>query len=329
MDSFYRKVYPKSWFLIKNNLSLLFFGMFASILGFHEIKTLFNLNGATPDLLGSVLESWTIIIKALAVTNLTWASFPALLNIIAMFILFAIILIMAVSSQGALVYSTIQKQKFKSSSKPSKFFEAFQIGVHKFWPLFGLNILNTLIGYFFVISVVQPLLSFLNNGNQETAVIYLLLAIIVFFILLPIIVIISFVTRYGAAYIVIKNEKLIPAFINGWNLFKINWLITVENIIVLLVITFLFYLALLTVSVFVFTPFLILAYFMSSFSIIFWLLIALGSLITIVLFIVATSFFGAYYNIIWANIFLELTSKGKSHSKIHRIARKHLPRLAR
>ena len=324
MDSFYRKVYPLSWQIIKNNFSLLFFGMFASILGFHEVKTLFNLDSVSPDLLGSTLISWLSILKTFAVAQFTWSNLPVLLNVIAIFVLFAIIVILAISSQGALIYATIQKNNQK---KGFKFTEAFRVGVEKFWPLFGLNILNTLIGYFFIVSVIKPLVDFLNHSNNEV-VVYLLLAIIVFFILLPLVIVISFVTRYGAAYIITQNDTMTAAFIKGWTLFKINWLITVENAFFLLLITVLFYLVLFTALVFVFTPFLVLAYFMALNTIIFWLLMAIGSLVAVFLFILATSFFGAYYNIIWANIFLQLT-KGKSHSKMHRLAHKHLPRLTK
>lgn len=313
---FYRKVYPKSWQIIKSNLSLLFFGLFASILGFHEIKVLFDLNDANPDFLGSVILFWGSLFKTIAVVEISLGSLPALLGLIGMFILLAIVVILAVSSQGALIYSTSLKGKLK-------FLDCFQKGLEKFWPLFGLNIINTLIGYFFVSFVLNPLISFISISNVW--LLHLVLSIFAFFILLPLIIIISFITRYGVAYIVLKNQKVMEAFINSWYLFKINWMITLENAIFLSIVTILFFLAMFTAMVFIFTPFLILSSFMSFSYTLFWLIIAIGALMGIIVFIIGTAIYGAYYNIVWSNVFLELTSKGVSQSKLHRLATQYVP----
>jgi len=203
------------------------------------------------------------------------------------------------------------------------FSKHFQAGLEKFWPLLGLNLVNVLIGYFFVRLVVQPLIYFIIVSNTGPGL-YLLLAIITFFILIPLIVIISFVTRYGAAYIILKNQTFSKAFVNGWNLFKTNWIITVENAIFLVLITFIFFLIMFSAMVFAFVPFLILSILISSTTLVYWLIILIGSLVAVIIFILATGAFGAYYNIIWANVWIQLTSKGKSHSKLHRATRKYL-----
>lgn len=324
MDSFYRKVYPRAWQTIKNNLALLFFGLFASILGFQEVTILFNFNKLEADFLSGTVMSLYEWISILAMTNITWANAPAVLNLILLFIIFAAIIILAISSQGALISSAVDAAS-KDKKKISAYFSKhFHLGLEKFWPLLGLSVVNVLIGYFFVKLVIQPLIYFINISNTGPGL-YLLLAIIVFFILIPIVVIISFVTRYGAAYIVLKNQSFSNAFVNGWNLFKINWLITIENAVFLTFITFIFFLLMISAIVFAFTPFLILSLLISFSTLVYWLIILLGSLLAVIIFILASGLFGAYYNLIWANVWIQLTGKGKSRSKIQRASKKYLP----
>jgi hypothetical protein len=324
MKPFYRKVYPRSWQTIKNNSSLLFFGLFASILGFQEITIIFNFNKLEADFLSATIMSLYEWISILAMTQITWANLPAVLNLILIFIIFAAIIILAISSQGALISAAVDAASKGKKTIGIYFSKHFQIGLEKFWSLLGLNIVNILIGYFFVKLIIQPLIYFIIVSNTGPGL-YLLLTIIVFFILVPLVVIISFVTRYGAAYIILKNQNFSKAFVNGWNLFKSNWLITIENAILLIFITFIFFLLMLSAMVFAFTPFLILSLLISYGALVYWLIILIGSLLAVVIFILASGMFGAYYNLIWANIWIQLTGKGKSHSKVQRVTKKYLP----
>jgi hypothetical protein len=63
-----------------------------------------------------------------------------------------------------------------------------------------------------------------------------LLTLIAFIILIPINVIISFITKYAAIYVVTQGNKIFPAIVNAWRLFKKNWLISLELGILLLII---------------------------------------------------------------------------------------------
>lgn len=324
MDSFYKKIYKKSWLTIKNNYNLLFFGLFASILGFYEVRILFNLNNVGPDFLSSNLINWFRIFAIFSTTNLASISFGGLMNMIGMFMFSAIMVVLAVSSQGALISAAVEK----TNGKGSKFNKHLQLGLQKFWPLLGLNVVNTLIGYFFVMVVIEPLITFVAL-SATTWFLYMILSLVVFFVLIPLVIILSFVTRYGVAYVIIKDNKFIDAFYNGWNLFKVNWLVTIENAIFLLFVTLIYFILLLSLLVFIFTPFLILGLFLAFNMFVFWAIFTIGIFLTVIVFLLGTAKFGAYYNLIWANVFLELTAKGKTYSKIHRVAHKHMPRLTK
>ena len=321
---FYRKVYPKAIKTIFQFPALIFFGLFSSILGFNEIKTLFNLTDSVPDFIGSVVIYWTEIFLLFSSNGFSWAQLPNLLGIAGLFIIFSIVTILAVSSQGALIKASVDNNK---RNKKNNFGDYLNIGVEKFWSLLGLNVINTLIGYFFLILVVEPIIYFLVISDK--IFVDLLLAIMIFFVLIPLIIIISFVTRYGAAYVVIKNESLSSAFIHSWTLFKINWLITLENAFFLTLITIFYFLLLATLMALLFVPFLVFGLLISLGSFFFWLIIILGMLLVITALILGTALYAAFYNIVWANIWENLAAPGKSQSKIQRLSHKHLPELNR
>ncbi len=131
------------------------------------------------------------------------------------------------------------------------------------------------------------------------------------------------------AYIMLRDQKLWEAFNNGWELFRANWLITVESAITILIAAVIYTALGFALLAFVFAPFIVLALLLQITPVVFYLLIIIGAFALVVVFILITSLFGAYYNLLWANIFLRLTGRVKSHSKIHRIAHRHFPALTK
>ncbi|MBT4349863.1 hypothetical protein HOD19_03780 [bacterium] len=325
MESFYRKVYLRSWRIVKNNWYLLFFGLFVSTLGLTgDFKALSNLEAN--DIISTTLVDWINIFHTFAVADITLDKLPTLLMLIGTFLFLAVILVMAISSQGAIIQATANDHK---KTNKNTLINNLQTGVENFWPLFGINILNKLISFVFVVGAIIPII-YLLSLSQNASFMNFLMTIIVFFVLVPIAVIISFVTRYGASYIIIKKQSLTQAFFNAWRLFRVNWIISLENALALLALTILYGLIIISLLAFVVTPFLILGYLVAQISIFgFWILIIAGSLAAIILFLTAVSLFGTYYTVVWTELFIELTNPGKNASKAHRFAKKHLPRLAK
>ena len=324
MEPFYRKIFSQSWQLIKQNFQLLFFGLFASLLGFNEIKMVFDFQNATPDFLGSWLITWWTNIQKLAGNSaINWSQADSFIMLIGLFIIFAIIVILAISSQGALIYNA---SKFLKNGR-SKTNNGLAVALDKFWPLLGINLINTIIGYFFIAFIISPLVGLIAINSGLTF--YFLLSLIVFFLLVPLIVTLSFATRFGMGYIVIYNQPLWKAFNNGWELFRANWIITIESAITILIFTVIYVALGLAAMAFIFAPFIVLALLMQISPIVFYLLIILGAFATVVVFLLITSFFGAFYNLLWTNIFLCLNGKAPSYSKVHRLAYRHLPALTR
>ncbi|PLX25930.1 hypothetical protein C0580_01035 [Candidatus Parcubacteria bacterium] len=331
--SFYGKVYPKTWQIIKNNYYLLFFGLFASVLGFFsEANVFLNLNDTQPDFISSNILQWGRVMETILSSGASLGTFSGMLSMLSIFVIMAIVIVITVSSQGALIHSAYHnnlKKSKKAESKGQTFKENFQVGLEKFWPLLGLHIVHSFITFFFLVLIIDPLIYFLTTINFGP-IIYLLIAIITFFILIPLVIIISFVTRYGSAYIVIKNQKLVDAFFNGWLLFKVNWLVTIENAIFLMLVTIAYSFLLSSALALIFVPIVIVSILVSATNPVFFFIVSsLGAFLAVVMLFAGIALFGAFYNVVWANVFMELSAPGKTQSKLHRVTKKHLPHLAK
>jgi len=184
-----------------------------------DFKTILNFE--SKDLVLTTLLSWVDIFRTFAVTNINANDIPILSQTIGVFFIFAIILALAISSQGALIHATSQNYNtIKQGKKEHPLVENLRVGVENFWPLFGMSVLNLLVAIGFGAGVIQPILYLLTltftSGMAEFFV-----AIVVFFSFIPLVIIISFVTRYGAAYIIIKKQSVTKAFFSAWRLFHV------------------------------------------------------------------------------------------------------------
>ncbi|MBP9802307.1 hypothetical protein KBC40_01810 [Patescibacteria group bacterium] len=326
MEFFYRKIYLHSWQIIKTNWHLLFFGIFVAALGLTgDFKAIFNLQNQ--DIVSSTITGWIEIFYSFSTAQLTWAQFPAVLTLIFLLLGLAIILVMAISSQGALIEATNQSHKNNTFKNPLN--SHLQVGVENFWPLFFLNILNKIIAFLFIVGAIVPI-THLVAMSQTHSFVNFFIALVLFFIIIPIAVIVSFVTRYGAAYVIIKKQDTVRAFFNAWTLFRVNWIISLENAVLLLGFTALYSIALVSILAFVITPFLIIGFLVVNISApAFWLLMIVCGLLSIIIFMAGIAIFAAYYTIVWTELFIRLTERSKKHSKIHRLAAKHMPALTK
>ncbi len=325
MQSFYRIVYLRAWAILKNNWRLGFFGLFVATLGLTgDFDAIVNLQNS--DIISATLTNWLNIFRNIATIDFSWGMLPDMFIFIGVLILMAIVLVLAIASQGALINASNQANS-KKVLAPKSLFDDLEIGVDKFWPLLSLNLLNKLVGFVFVAGVIMPIVYLLSLTQTNTAM-DIIIKIFLFFVIVPLTVIVSFVTRYGYSYIILKKQSAPQALASAWTLFRFNWILSLENALTMLLFTILYTMALIAASAFLITPFLILGYLVSNISALgFLILMVIGSFCFILLLISAISLFGAYYTIVWTETFLHLTSKKVSLSKVHRLAARHLPRL--
>jgi len=144
--------------------------------------------------------------------------------------------------------------------------------------------------------------------------------VLLFLVFIPLSIVLSFLTKYAIAFVVIKEESLLSAYKESWNLFIKNWLISVEMAFLLFFISFVSALGLILLFLIITVPILFIIILFSQILVyVNILVIVFGAM---VVYLVAMIIFGSFMTTFqissWTNLFIELISKG-GVSKLNRI----------
>ena len=139
---------------------------------------------------------------------------------------------------------------------------------------------------------------------------------ILFVVFVPIAVSLSLIIKYAISCRVLENKSVITSLENGWNLFKKNWLISLEVALILFIISF-------------FSSFLILIIISILFFPLLWLSIVFSigwlSFLMIFLSLVVAVLFGSLLTTFqiatWTDLYLHLKDN-KGVAKLERIFQK-------
>ncbi len=315
MTSLYRQILKKAWLITRKFRYLWPLGIFAAFLGNGgEYQVLFkqmndvsyqsdtilvwknNLNAFLPTLdLNSgkvLLVSLSLLISLIILIAFLWLVISSLAGLI----------------KGAAAAD--KEERFKARI-------LIKEGSKKFWPILGLNIIAKVIVYGILILILAPLMlaTFAQNNSAGNFLVILL----TFLIFIPLTIIVSLITKYASAEVVLKNEQLWASFKKGWRLFSNNWLISLEMAFVIFVINIVIGLGFVLFSLILFAPFFFfgIVYTISSPSL-------FNSLIyiSLTLLLIASVFVGALLATFqissWTLLYLKLTSGAKVYSKIVR-----------
>ncbi len=302
----YRNIMRDSWQSTIRFKYLWFFGLFALILGnggeyeifFRSIFSNENNSSLWTTFFAPFLN-WDVL------TNLGtrfWDNPFLVLEIIFtyIFVLFIFLFIawMMNVSEIAIVNSTAKQVKGEEHDLRMGMRE----GILNIWPVLFLNFAVKILIFLFLI-----LLGYLSGS---------IFVIALFLIVIPFLMSLSFVTKYTICEIIIRKEKMKNAVILAWQLFKKNWIISLELAMLLYLFT------ILAVIVFMFLSFNIEKLFeilATTFPIIsFNLFVVMVPIIELFTLAFVLSLLSVFQITTWTKLFLELDSKG-GKSKIERL----------
>jgi len=303
MKVFYREILKKAWDLTKRLKYLWFFGIFAALTANGEEYDLIVRNFDTVAKLDHQIQKLRDLLNqgvfSTVSQNLnsffTNNIFSSILIVFAGIIIVLAGIYLITISQIAIIKAA---SLFKKDKK-MPFIDGFFLGTRKFWPVFFINLLAKIIIYGLLLIVGIPLaIAYVNSGNFTLLTTISLFA---FLVLVPLNVFISFLVRYASIHTVLKGAGVFASIKESWHLFRKNWLITLENALLLYIINFLITFVIVSIATFTQLPFTAAGYivFMA-------LLIFVGA-------IIATFRFG-----VWTYLYLAI-SKGEGISKIIRI----------
>ncbi|HNV12642.1 MAG TPA: hypothetical protein PK686_01935 [bacterium] len=323
----YREILKRAWKISWKNKILWFFGFFASLISFGaELKIFsraFSQESGLKIINNIGLFIKTGIFSKNALYNLSyliktepWSAILLFLILIVTLAISLFFIWLATTSQISIIDAV--KKINKENKEKINIKDQIKKSKNKFWPVLGMNVLIWLIinGVTLLISLLLVVIIIQNKSS--------LLAIygLLFIIFIPIILFLSFMIKYAIAYIVIDGKKTSDALKSGWELFKKNWLISIEMSITLFFINIL---AMAIISIVVFLIFLVLAgiamttaIFIFSSQAFFWGLISIAILIAVVLISLGSAIINTFQISAWTELFIKLKEE-KTSSKLERI----------
>ena len=318
----YRSVLGSAWTITKQHKKLWLFGFFAFLLsagGEYQILTKI-LNEDYGAGFYEKMQSGSTLLSPSFWSNLCQvcynqpkAGFGIVLLLILMAFLAFILLWICIKSQISLVKWTKTYLNNKNKEKRASFWEEVPASDNKFWSVLGLNItIKVLITLLFLL-LSLPLIYLYFRDSGFAILVYTLF----FIVFLPIAISLSLLIKYSIAYIVLEKQSFVKSLESGYELFRKNWLVSLEMAILLFLINFLIGLIatfilsvvllpiILTLIIFkLLTP----LYLITAFSFLF-LVVTASALMT-------------FQTSAWTILFLELKEKG-AQAKLERIFKKN------
>jgi len=316
MNSVYRQILKKAWQITKKFRYLWPLGIFAAFLGNGgEYQVLFKQLQTVAEQ-QTTLSIWQDNLKAiLPPLNLSAGNLiPVILNLIFALLVLGLFLWLVIAAFGGIIKGAAEANQ----DQTNKTNVLLKIGSRKFWPLLGLNVIAKVIVYGFLILILAPLL--VATFAQGQGLINALITMLIFLIFIPLTIMVSLVTKFAAAEVMLNNQKFWDAFKIGWRIFAANWLVSLEMALVIFIINILVSLALIIVSLLVLSPFFFFGiwYTISSpylFNTLMY--IALGSILAVSLLVGAA--LATFQISSWTLLYLRLTGGEKTYSKIVRL----------
>lgn len=287
--SLYRPILKKAWAITKKYKNLWFFGLFVAILGLSGeyeilIRAFYNPAIQTTDqgIIEAAIEGaqsgWAdaIITNQTSLTNV-WNSIisqPSALIFIALIIVLAVaislfLIWLSVISQIGLIKNADQNSKNRKATLN----QGIDFAVTKFWSVLLSNIILKIIIFLLFLILGFAIIALSGQGLLGTILYYL-----AFIIFVVIVFTVSFLIRYQIMYLILNKESFFKSWKSAFDLFKNNWLISLEMALIL----FLFYIlaAILTslIALIVITSIAII-FKLTTYSI--WILALLGFIILI------------------------------------------------
>lgn len=317
----YRKILNQAFLVSWHNKYLWFFGLFAALVGSGGYEIVGqglavnsdNLLWAKDFLNTGVISSGTFgNIKNLAISQ------PSDLVIIGLLLLVflaitAFLLWLATVSQTAIVSSATHI----IADKKHSFSESFKNGRKNFWPVFAVNVFVKIAIFVVMLVINFPIISGIFYGTSWDYGSLYILSVVVF---VPILIMFSFMMKYVIAYVVIKGDSLCLAMKRGWQLFRTNWIISIEAAFILFIVSFLVSM----VAIILLSALILPAKFIFYMAINYFGLYAglftmfVSELIGFLIIVGFASFNSVFQISAWTSLFIEIIGRG-GESKIERL----------
>lgn len=326
----YRPILKKAFDITKKFKNLWFFGLFAVLVsagGEYEIISRAFYNNADE---GGIINAFIVSFQNGWQEGLSMASGSFWSNlwqliiaspssvVMTLFVFLFIITLtlfvvwLAITSQIAL----IKGSSLAGKNKRMLFVDGFDFANKNFWPIVAVIAILKIV-LFVMFGLLGWEIVLLAGGGMLANILYILS----FIIFVAVVLLVSFILKYQTMFILLKKQKFMPAIKSAWELFKENWLITLEMGLLM----FGVYLVAASVSAFIITfclgiPVFVIPLYATALPEVLKVLFALISAIFMVVGIAwVTAVMTTFQWAGWTSLFERLAGNDDSVSKLQRI----------
>jgi len=315
----YRDIIKRSLQITWRYKFLWIFGFFATIAGTSsDIGLILNsINDLSDqsDYSGNIQMILTIKMWVMAFLNVMYVPFTATLMLLGLLLaIIAIAWLIFTSMAGIVGAAAVIEQ-----GKRQTFEGVWKIGSANFLPVFGVNLASKIIILLLLFLSIPLLQSGVIAADAPNAALFIFYFTLVF---LPSAFIISVITKYAMAYIVIRKKPFPEAVLSAIKLFKANWIMSVEMAFVIFGVHLLFAIGYAISSrIITFALQLVseIGYAVNPSSLWHIGITSLALIIFALIILVIESMLAVFEYVAWTKLFLK-TEKGEVSSKIMRLA---------
>ncbi len=268
--------------------------------------------------LEKILSSLELIVNfgnglIVLITSDIWSMLNALTLILLTGLLLFCFIWLSISSQGALINALKKILKGKQKTQSISYRENITVGHKNFWPVLMMNILIKFLVTFFFFIISIPLLLLAIKDSPALASVY----VILFVLFVPLATGFSLMMKYAISYQIFEGYGFFKSIEKAYELFKKNWLISLEMAVILFLISFFAALTFALAASIILLPLFITGLAINAL----WL-----TLLITYLGIALTIFFGAILSTFqisaWTGLFFHLKEKGGALAKLERLLKK-------
>lgn len=313
---FYRDIIAKAGSIARHHTYLWWFGLFTLFMGGKGVE--FEMFFSDARLFGGSLSPFSPAFwdidrwSAVQTQVLGGVGNGALMLAIAAALSLAVV-ILVVISQGALIDATAVIHRGGTYSV----MQGVETGRQFFGRLFSINVIGKVLTYLSLAIIGIPVFVLLDSPSVASVV----YTVIVFLVLTPVAMMVSLLVKYAQSFVVLDNNTVGQAWKAAWELFKHNWIVSIEMAALMFALYFgvgifaIFISAVLTLPVLVF---LLAATLFFSANVLF-LYIYIFYLVVILAMIVGALFFATMHYASWTLLFMELKTGKRVPSKLERL----------
>lgn len=293
----YTAILKQAWQSTKKYKSMWWLGIFAAG-GSFNFSSGSNFSGGSGDSSGDMAEDWF----ASADQWFTQYWWVLVLIVLSILVLSIIMWVASIISTGGLYYGA---QRARLGHAP-KFGEMVKVGMNRFWPVLGLNIV---IGLGLTLVVLS---GFLSLGLYAATIIGLVIVIPLFIVMLlaliPLVISVGMVQMYATQYVVLDQKPVMESLRLGWQLLMKRLSDSLVMYFLTALISIGFAVVAIIIALVIAGPFAIITYFSyNSFGLVTAMIFAgLGLVILIPILAICKGIFTSFVYHVWHLTFAEL-----------------------